>query len=268
MLELTQKNANSKFIIIDRAALSSIKYIVTGFYGLGLCGFLTTKFFYEAAQQSNNISKVGIYWSKNLPPVVEVDANGGFYYPVELYKVSDNTGILMFRYQLHTSLHFDIGDQITDIAKNNDITLILAGGIDINAFPLEKRETADIVYTGNTPFRKYYIDNPNFQWDIEKSPSGIVVSGGIAIFLMFAEQKGVPAVSLLAPTLPKAGHMDYLASLKLAKRINNVFSMNINFDPIEREIKKQLEEFLSQETKIERELELEEGAESAEFEIT
>jgi len=224
-----------KLIVENYEALQKIKYMVTGFYGLGLCGYLTSRYLCEVAEELGCLRRIGLVWSASLPPIVEVNNNGTFNYPVELCQISDRASVLLFRYQVPSGLHVSIADKITDLAKKYEIILILAGGIDIKVFPSIKRENADIVYTSNSVF-KTMLNSGAFKWDIEKSPPGVVVSGGIAIFLMFAELKGVPAVSLLAPTYAQAGYVDSLASLKLAKRIAKTFDFGLDLSPFDTRI--------------------------------
>ena len=258
-----------RLIIGDHEALSKLKYIVTGFYGLGLCGYLTSRYLCEVAEELGSLKRIGIIWSTNLPPIVEVNNNGTFNYPVELCQISEKAGVLLFRYQVPSSLHVSIADKITDLAKKYGITLILAGGIDIKVFSPDERENADIVYTGNS-FFKAKLESGAFRWDISKSPPGVVVSGGIAVFLMFAEMKGVPAVSLLAPTYAQAGYIDNLASLRLARRIIEIFDFGLDPSPLDARIQVELARLIEMKAKREPRQRREERfeAETEEFGIT
>ena len=216
-------------------ALRGVKYLITGFYGLGLCGYLTTKFLHDAAYSKGKVKRCGIIWSNSLPPVVEVDDTGKFRYPIEILKIDDSAAVLLFRYQPSMNIQAGIADILTELAKKYGITLILCGGIDINAFPEEERSNADIVYVCNRSFEKEYIVNGS--WDIKKSPPEVVVSGGIALILMYADRREVPAVSLLTPTIARTGYMDYMASLKLARKIIETFNLNLELGVIEEKIR-------------------------------
>jgi len=233
---LEKKQTDSVNIIIeDRDSLEEVKYLITGFYGLGLCGYLTTKFLYDAAYNAKKIKRCGIIWSDTIPPVVEVDDTGKFRYPFEILRITNNAAVLLFRYQPSMNIQPGIADILTDLAKEYEITLILCGGIDINAFPQEERDDADIVYVCNRSFEKKYIINGS--WNIRKSPPEVVVSGGIALILMYADRRDVPAVSLLTPTIARTGYMDYKASLRLARKIIEIFDLDLNLSIIEERIR-------------------------------
>ncbi|MCR8472374.1 MAG: PAC2 family protein [Candidatus Korarchaeota archaeon] len=230
------KNSTIEIIIEDYNALNGIKYLITGFYGLGLCGYLVSKYLCEAALETGSLQRVGFVWSMNLPPMVEVNDSGTFNYPIELYKISNNACVLLTRFQLPSDLHVNIADKITDFVKKYGMIIVLAGGIDIKVFPPGEHEGVDAVYTSNSIF-KSLLDSKLIMWNLKKSPPGVVVSGGIATFLMLAELKGIPAVSLLAPTYARTGYIDNIAALKLARRIIDVFGLGIDTTIFDERIK-------------------------------
>lgn len=235
-LKISSLSDTIELIIENHEALSNIKYLITGFYGLGLCGYLTSKYLCELASELGNLRRVGFIWSLNLPPVVEVNDLGTFNYPIELYQVSSNACVLLIRYQISSDLSIGIADKIADLAKKYGMIIILAGGIDIKVFPPGEHEGVDAVYTGNSLF-KALLDSKEIAWNLKKSPPGVVVSGGIATFLMLAELKGVPAVSLLAPTYARTGYVDSIAALKLAKRIVDIFGLDMDTELLDERIR-------------------------------
>ncbi len=265
---LDNGDINDVNIIIEHPdVLNRIRYVITGFYGLGLCGYLTTKFLYDAAYAVDRAQRLAIIWSYSLPPVVEVDNTGKFKYPIEMHMVDDTTAVLLFRYQPSVNMQVGIADKLTELAKENGFTLILCGGIDINALTDKEAEKADVVYVCNRAFEEKYI-NTNV-WDIKKSPAEIVVSGGIALILMYADRRGVPAVSLLTPTIARTGYLDYKASLKLAKRIVKVFGLNIELSLIEERVQEiEAKRLLRILEERERRRRVEETEELEEFGIT
>jgi len=260
--------SSTNFLIYDESIFKDLKFFITGFYGLGLCGYLTTKILYDAAALADKLKRIAIIWSDSVPPIVEVDNSGKFRYPIEAYIVDSSSAILFFRYQPSTDLQISVADKLTDLARKHDLTLILCGGIDINALPNRDKEDVDIVYVCNSAFENRYIKESN-SWDVPKSPPEIVVSGGIALILMHAELKNVPAVSLLTPTIARAGYMDYLASLKLAKRLIKIFNMDLSLEPIEDQIHRaEAQRFLQMMKSRKKEEKVEEIEEPEEFGIT
>jgi len=259
---------NDVDIIIEHpAALNRVKYVITGFYGLGLCGYLTTKFLYDAAYALDKAQRLAIVWSESIPPIVEVDDTGKFRYPIEMHMVDASTAVLLFRYQPSMNMQVSIADRLTELAKNYGFTLILCGGIDVNALPKKDTGEPDIVYVCNKAFEDVYIATNS--WDIRKSPPEIVVSGGIALILMYADRKGVPAVSLLTPTVARTGYMDYKASLKLAKKLVQVFGIDVELSTIEERVQEiEARRLLRVIEEKERRRRLEEIEELEEFGIT
>jgi len=232
---LNNGDTNGISILFDSPKkLEGLEYIITGFYGLGLCGYLTTKFLYDAAYSTRKVERLAIVWSDSLPPIVEVDDTGKFRYPIEIHKIDRKAAVLLFRYQPSVNIQIGVANSLTELSKENDITLILCGGIDINALPDTDVEHADVVYVCNKAFEEKYIVDGS--WDVRRSPPEVVVSGGIALILMYADRKGVPAVSLLTPTIARTGYLDYRASLKLAKRIVGLFDMDLELSRVEERI--------------------------------
>lgn len=260
--------SNTRFLIDDESVLKDLRFFITGFYGLGLCGYLTTKILYDAAVLENKLQRIAIVWSDSVPPLVEVDNGGRFRFPIEVYRVDSASAILLFRYQPSIDLQISIADIITDIAKKYNMTLVLCGGIDINALPTHSKKDADVVYVCNNVFEEKYIKNLE-SWNVPKSPPEIVVSGGIALILMHADLKSVPAVSLLTPTIARAGYMDYFASMKLAKRLIRLFDIDLSLEPIEEQIQRAEAQRLLQTMKKRKKPEkIEEIEEPEEFGIT
>lgn len=261
-------SSNTRFLIDNESVLKDLKIFITGFYGLGLCGYLTTKILYDAASLENKLQRIAIVWSDSMPPIVEVDNNGKFRYPVEVYRVDTAAAILLFRYQPSIDLQISIADIVTGMAKKYNMTLILCGGIDINALPTHRRKDADVVYVCNSVFEEKYIKNSK-SWNVPKSPPEVIVSGGIALVLMHADLKSVPAVSLLTPTIAKIGYIDYFASLKLAKRLIRLFGIDLSLEQIEERIQRaeaqRILQMMRQRKKLEK---IEELEEPEEFGIT
>ncbi len=223
-----------EFVLENDDAFSELRFLITGFYGLGFCGYLTTRFLYDAARGSGKAERLAIVWSNAMPPVVEVDETGKFRYPMEVYKIDGKSAVLLFRYQPAMSVQVGIADSLTKLASSKKLTLILCGGIDVNALPERDKEKADVVYVCNRLFESEYIEGGS--WDVPRSPPEVVVSGGIALILMYAERRGVPAVSLLTPTYAKTGYLDYQASLKLARRIVGLFDLDVELSVVEEKV--------------------------------
>ena len=57
------------------------KYLITGFHGIGVVGYIGTKFLIE----ESNARKIGMIISKLMPPLVSLDDAGNIQLPFEIF---------------------------------------------------------------------------------------------------------------------------------------------------------------------------------------
>ncbi len=235
----------SRLEIIMNPEIIRGKWIITGFHGLGYIGYLTSRFLVETALDEGNGKRVGFALSRFMPPFCEV-SNGVCKLPYEFYEIG-NAVVLFIRMQTILEEQYLMADAITELAKQNDAKgFVLLGGIDIGAF---HEEEPSIVYVHNKPFESVLQD---FKLNIKKAPNGIVVSGGIALFLAYAEYRNIPAIALFAPT--KRGIQDFKGAAELAITVTNLLNLPINPDRIREKMRKRLAE-AEVEAKIRRKIE-------------
>ena len=226
------------------------EFLITGFHGLGGIGYLTTRFIVDMALKQNLGKKIGYLLGPKIPPFIEVLDNGSFGFPYELFHV-ENSLFFLIRLQPLVEEQPIIAQKLSDFAiKNNLKGFILLGGIDRDIF---KDNVPPAVYITNSYFRGY--DSILSKLEIPPAPKGILVSGGLALLITYAEHKKIPAIALFAPT--RKGILDKNGALKLAKVIISMLNLNISVQEIERDIKrtemllKEIREKVEKETKKE-----------------
>ncbi len=209
------------------------KYIALGFHGLGGIGHLTTRFLVESAVEQGLGEKVGYIMGRMIPPFVEVLDNGRFGFPYELFLIEDKVLTFLIRIQPWLDDQPILADIFSRFAKENGVkSFILFGGVDVNVFP-ERGEELPIVYVANEAFLKS-PESVIPRFDIDTAPKGILVSGGISLFLEYSTYRNIPALALFSPTTK--GILDKKGAYKLAKKFTELVGLNLNLDSIKREI--------------------------------
>ena len=207
------------------------RILITGFHGLGGIGHLTVRYLVESALKQNVAKKVGYIVGQTMPPFVEVLADGEFGVPYEFFEIGDAI-LLLIRLQPFLEEQALLADELTRIALENKMqAIILLGGIDITAFPEGK--DAPIVYVANRAFKDKII--PSIEnWDIKVAPRGILVTGGVALFLAYATHRNIPAAALFAPT--EKGVVNRQGALRLAKKLVAILRLPVDLTEVEKEL--------------------------------
>lgn len=216
-------------IFLDRSELRDC-WLATGYHGLGWIGTLTTRLLVEAALDCSVARRIGYALSRYMPPFVEVlpDATCGF--PYEFYKIGDNFVALLIRMQPILEEQYTCAAALAELAKESGARgFVLLGGIEISAF---REQEPSIVYVTNRPFRS--LNNAISLDGIRKAPAGIVVSGGLALILAYAEHAGIPAIALFAPT--RRGVQDFQSAFELARLVVRLFKLPITEDALRRRV--------------------------------
>jgi len=219
-------------IVFEKTVNLRDKYIALGFHGLGGIGHLTTRFLVESAVEQGIGERVGYVIGRIIPPFVEVLEDGKIGFPYELYMV-ENVLFLFIRIQPWLDDQPILADIFTKLAADNGVkSFVLFGGVDVNVFP-EDRKELPIVFVGNDIFIKNVNEIlPNFE--IEAAPKGILVSGGISLFLEFSTYRNLPAVALFSPT--SKGILDKKGAYNLAQKFIELTGLPISLKRIKKEI--------------------------------
>ncbi len=228
------------------------KHVALGFHGLGGIGHLTSRMIVENAIKQGKGEKVGFVIGRMIPPFVEVLDEGYVGFPYELFMIENKVLILLIRIQPWLDDQPILADIFTQFASEKNVrSFILFGGVDRNVF---QNPTSDlpVVYVGNDLFMKK--KNEIFEkFNFEYTPRGILVSGGISLFLEFAEYRNIPAVAFFSPTTK--GILDKAGALKLAKEFIKLLNLTVDLSEVEEEIKTSsrldLEELLREEADME-----------------
>jgi len=210
------------------------KIIALGFHGLGGIGHLTTRMIVEGALKQGIAERVGYFIGPLIPPFLEVldDAKIGF--PYELFLIEDKVLALLIRVQPWLDDQPILADILTEIARKSEAKgFVLFGGVDVDVFQ-KPRDEIPLVYVGNDVFFR----NPNSlfkDFSLENAPKGILISGGISLFLEYATYRGLPAIAMFSPTFK--GSFDKEGAFRLAKRFIELAGLSVDLSHVEREIK-------------------------------
>jgi uncharacterized protein len=217
------------------------KYLVTGFHGIGIVGYIALK--YMIAQ--TNARKIGIIVSNLMPPFVSLDENGNLLLPFELYlDETNNLVFLIVRFQTHPDEMRDFTRELVNfVVKTKMKGLVLLGGLDQEWKPADDENGYRCIVTNGFPMKK---EHPPL---IEPK---LFISGGIAMLLIELQMQKVPALTLF-PYADKEG-FDIQAAKKAVELLNEQFGMAITPDKLgeeseKMELEKEVNQILKQETK-------------------
>lgn len=210
------------------------KIIALGFHGLGGIGHLTTRMIVEGALKQGLAERVGYFIGPLIPPFLEVLDGARVGLPYELFLIEDKVLALLIRVQPWLDDQPIMADKLTELASREGAKgFVLFGGVDVDVFQ-RPRDEIPLVYVGNDIFlRKPDILFPNFQ--MASAPKGILISGGISLFLEYATYRGVPAIAMFSPTFK--GSFDKEGAFKLAKKFIEITGLSVDLSYIESEIK-------------------------------
>ncbi|MGQ4892586.1 MAG: PAC2 family protein [Candidatus Njordarchaeia archaeon] len=210
------------------------KIVALGFHGLGGIGHLTTRFIVESALEQGKGERIGYVIGRMIPPFVEVLDGGRFGFPYELFLIEDKVIMLLIRIQPWLDDQPILADIFTNYAKINNIkAFVLFGGVDVNVFPEKRGGDLPLVYIAN----KAFLDNKEDimpKLNMEVAPKGILVSGGISLFLEYATYRNIPAAAMFSPTLK--GTLDKKGAYNLAKKFIELAGLTVSLTKIKKEI--------------------------------
>lgn len=210
------------------------KIIALGFHGLGGIGHLTTRMLVEGALKQGLAERVGFFIGPMIPPFLEVLDEARVGLPYELFLIENKVLALLIRVQPWLDDQPIMADILTDIAQKNGARgFVLFGGVDVDVFQKPRNEIP-LVFVGNDIF----FENPKslFQnLSLENAPKGILISGGISLFLEYATYRNLPAIAMFSPTFK--GSFDKEGAFRLAKKFIELAGLSIDLSYIEKEIK-------------------------------
>ncbi|MEX2683762.1 MAG: proteasome assembly chaperone family protein [Candidatus Sigynarchaeota archaeon] len=199
------------------------KYLVTGFHGIGVVGYIACKYMIE----QTNARRIGTIVSTLMPPLITLDDKGEVLLPFELYLDNkDNIVFLVVRFQPAGEEMRDFTKELVNFIISNKMKgLVLLGGLDYNFKPQDDEKGYRCVVTNGFPVK----DKPPL------IDAGLFISGGIAMLLIELQLRKVPALTLF----PYADRErpDMKAAAKAIEIINETFGTSIKTDKLQEEAK-------------------------------
>ncbi len=221
-------------VFFEREVDLKDKIIALGFHGLGGIGHLTTRMIVEGALKQGLAERVGFFIGPMIPPFLEVLDEARVGLPYELFLIEDKVLALLIRVQPWLDDQPIMADILTDIAQKNGARgFVLFGGVDVDVFQ-KPRDEIPLVYVGNDVF----FENPDALLEnlsLENAPKGILISGGISLFLEYATYRHLPAIAMFSPTFK--GSFDKEGAFRLAKKFIELTGLSVDLSYIEKEIK-------------------------------
>ncbi|MHA1793417.1 MAG: proteasome assembly chaperone family protein [Promethearchaeota archaeon] len=231
-----------EIILLEKNVNLKGKYMITGFHGIGVVGYIATKYLIEETKAK----KIGIVVSDHMAPIVSLNEDGELQTPVELFLDENNNFIyLLVRFSPHPSELRDFIISLSDFIEKNEISgLILLGGLDKNFRPADD----------DIGFRCVISNNFSIEpLQLEKAPlidANLFISGGIAMFLIELKRRRVPTL-VLFPYADRE-NPDMKAASKAIEIINKLFNTSIGTENLmdeAKEIEKEVDQLLSQQKK-------------------
>nr|MDO8088204.1 PAC2 family protein [Candidatus Sigynarchaeum springense] len=214
------------------------KYIVTGFHGIGVVGYIACKYMIE----QTGARRIGTIVSTLMPPLVTLDEKGEVLLPFELYlDEQDNIVFLVVRFQPAGEEMRDFTRELVSFIINNKMKgLVLLGGLDYNYKPQDDEKGYRCVITNGFPIK----DKPPL------IDAGLFISGGIAMLLIELKLRKVPALTLF-PYADRE-HPDMKAAAKAIEIINETLGTCIKTEKLQEEandLEKEVNQILKQQVK-------------------
>ncbi|MBN2154248.1 MAG: proteasome assembly chaperone family protein [Candidatus Lokiarchaeota archaeon] len=214
------------------------KYLVTGFHGIGVVGYISCKYMIE----QTGARRIGTIVSTLMPPLITLDDKGDVLLPFELY-LDDKDGIVFLVVRFQPSgeeMREFTKEMVSFIIRSKMKGLVLLGGLDYNFKPQDDEKGYRCVVTNGFPVKG-------------KPPlidAGLFISGGIAMLLIELQLRKVPALTLF-PYADRE-HPDMKAAAKAIEIINETFGTNIQTNKLQEEAKdleKEVNQILKQQVK-------------------
>ncbi len=206
---------------------------ITGFHGIGVTGYITTRHIVETL----GANYIGYVDSDLNPSFVGMDG-GRLVFPFEFYEFNDII-LLMCRFQPHRLEQKEFSRVVSEwVVSSGFKQAVLVGGLD-NRFQQEGDDIVRCIHTKNY--------NLNLDIGVQILERGLFVTGPLALMLMYFEIHNFPGIALLP--YAEQGRPDPRAASNAIKVISKICNLEINTDQllsdaetIERELKEVIEQ--------------------------
>lgn len=193
-------------------------YLVSGFYGFGAIGFLTTRYLVSKL----NMELIGYIDPPIIPDFTSVEEHG-FSMPHEVFykDISENKRLIVLLNRTNPERKFItsfINEVLTLIRKLKITEVILVGGLDIRFKEGEEEfrwlKTSACTRNINAP---YFI-------------KGAYVVGPLASFLIALQQNNIPALAIFPYTQPDT--VDHKAAAVAVKTLASLAGIEIDVEEL------------------------------------
>nr|MDO8118266.1 PAC2 family protein [Candidatus Sigynarchaeota archaeon] len=211
------------------------KYLVTGFHGIGVVGYIAVKYMIEATKAK----KIGLIISPLTPPLISLDDKGEIQLPFELF-MDEHLVYLLIRFQPHPEELHEFTDELAKFIERSGIKgLVLLGGLDTGYKPDDDQKGYKCVVTNGFPIKDPPLIDP-----------GLFISGGIAMLLIDLQLRHIPSLTVFP--YAERDHADMKAAAKAIEILNELFSLEIATDKLQEEAKdleKEVNQILKQQVR-------------------
>lgn len=220
------------------------KHLITGFHGIGVVGYIATKFLIE----ETGAKKIGMITSEKMPPLVSLDEEGTIQLPFELFLDDENDFVyLLVRFSPHPSELRDFTVKVAELIEDSGMHgLILLGGLDESYKPEDDEDGYRAVITNGFNIEGLGLEKPPL------IDAGLFISGGIAMLLIELQKRHVPSITLFP--FADRENPDMIAASKAITIINQLFDIQIKTENLMEEAKEfeeEVDQILQQEKKKE-----------------
>nr|MDO8111952.1 PAC2 family protein [Candidatus Sigynarchaeota archaeon] len=201
------------------------KYLITGFHGIGVVGYIAIKYMIEQTRQTGT-RKIGIVVSNLMPPFISINDKGEAMLPFELYLDEKNNLVyFVIRFQPHPDEMRDFTKEIVSFMIANKMKgLVLLGGLDQTFKPEDDEKGFRCVVMNGFPFENPPLIDPN-----------LLISGGIAMLLIELQLRKVPSLTIFP--YADRDRPDMKAASKAIKILNDIFNTGIQTEKLLEEAK-------------------------------
>ncbi|MBD3228420.1 MAG: hypothetical protein GF329_09550 [Candidatus Lokiarchaeota archaeon] len=231
------KNEKMEINIILEKDIDFTDYsLITGFHGIGACGFITIRHMVDVL----DCKRIGYIETKMLPALVSLE-NEKLILPFELYTYKKNL-LFLPRFQPYRAEQRIITRDLSNwILRNNFKNTYLIGGLD-SKFKNENDENVRVVPTAAA------LKNTKNIEGISLLEKGLFVTGPLALFLTYLEINKFPCITILP--YAERERPDPRASAEAIKVINKLCDIDVNTEKLIKDatrIEKELKDVLVQE---------------------
>ena len=194
--------------------------LVSGFYGIGKCGFISVNHMVEKL----GATKIGAILTDFLPPFLSV-RDERLVLPFEIYKHQDVVFITAY-FEPYKYEHRSFAHAIVKWAKSNDMShAILIGGLD-SRLKTDDEVLAKGVYS--SMFKKKFQDMP-----VPIMDEGLFITGPMALVLMYAELEDFPAMGIMP--YAERSRPDPIAASHAVEIVNDLLQTDIGVEELVQE---------------------------------